>query len=156
MIAQEMSKGENRGRILWVLASSRPDLIEVDLKRPGRIDTKIPILPTSSREDSMGLLRILLKRNELQLSDEEEKELIPLAPPMLTPGSAEAISAKVFRDVHSGNLEVAPVLRKFLENYHPPIPMHLIEQQIRLAVNEATDMELIPEFYHKYKENEKA
>ena len=35
----------NRGKIVWILASSRPDLIEVDLKRPGRIDVKIPILP---------------------------------------------------------------------------------------------------------------
>ena len=35
MIAQEMSDSGNRGRVLWLLASSRPDLIEVDLKRPG-------------------------------------------------------------------------------------------------------------------------
>ena len=48
MIAQEMSDSGNRGRVLWLLASSRPDLIEVDLKRPGRIDVKVPLLPTST------------------------------------------------------------------------------------------------------------
>ena len=42
MIAQEMSYTANRGKVIWVLASSRPDLIEVDLKRPGRIDLKVP------------------------------------------------------------------------------------------------------------------
>ena len=31
MLAQEMSNGANRGRVMWLLASSRPDLIEVDL-----------------------------------------------------------------------------------------------------------------------------
>ena len=30
------------GASLWILASSRPDLIEVDLKRPGRVDVKVP------------------------------------------------------------------------------------------------------------------
>jgi SpoVK/Ycf46/Vps4 family AAA+-type ATPase len=43
MLAEEMSDTSNRGHIVWVLASSRPDLIEVDLKRPGRIDVKIPL-----------------------------------------------------------------------------------------------------------------
>ena len=42
MFAEEMSNTRNRGKILWILASSRPDLIEVDLKRPGRVDVKIP------------------------------------------------------------------------------------------------------------------
>ena len=54
MIAKEMSDGGNRGKIIWVLASSRPDLIEIDLKRPGRVDVKIPIFPTSTRR--RGLL----------------------------------------------------------------------------------------------------
>jgi hypothetical protein len=49
MIAQEMADTANRGRVLWLLASSRPDLIEVDLKRPGRIDVKVPLLPTSTQ-----------------------------------------------------------------------------------------------------------
>ncbi|MEM9478940.1 MAG: AAA family ATPase, partial [Verrucomicrobiota bacterium] len=45
MMAKEMSDTRNRGRILWILASSRPDLIEIDLKRPGRIDVKFPLFP---------------------------------------------------------------------------------------------------------------
>ena len=151
MIAQEMSKGENRGRILWILASSRPDLIEVDLKRPGRIDTKIPILPTSTPEESLGLIRILLKRNGLELPRESNIQLATLAPKMLTPGSAEALAAKVYRDVHANGLTVAKTLQHYLENYHPPVPLETIEAQVKLAVNEATDMELVPDFYQKYK-----
>src|SRR5215469_10094870 len=47
MLAEEMGSSSNRGKLIWILASSRPDLIEVDLKRPGRIDVKIPLLPTT-------------------------------------------------------------------------------------------------------------
>ena len=33
----------------------------------------------------------------------------------------------------------------------PPCPLETIEAQVKLAVNEATDMELVPNFYQKYK-----
>ncbi len=45
MLAEEIGGSTNRGRVIWVLASSRPDLIEVDLKRPGRVDVKISAVP---------------------------------------------------------------------------------------------------------------
>src|SRR5260221_6133663 len=69
MVASEMSRPENRGRVIWVLASSRPDLIEVDLKRPGRVDLKVPIFPTSSPEEGYQLLRSLAKRSEEHTSE---------------------------------------------------------------------------------------
>ena len=68
MIAQEMSDTSNRGKVVWVLASSRPDLIEVDLKRPGRIDLKVPILPTTTRPESGGLISALARRYDLAVS----------------------------------------------------------------------------------------
>ena len=68
---------------------------------------------------------------------------------MLTPGSAEALAAKVYRDVHANGLTVAKTLQHYLENYHPPVPLETIEAQVKLAVNEATDMELVPDFLSK-------
>ena len=44
-----------------MLASSRPDLIEVDLKRPGRVDVKIPIFPTATPNEDFNLIRALYK-----------------------------------------------------------------------------------------------
>ena len=45
MLAKEMSDTRNRGKIIWVFATSRPDLLEVDLKRQGRLDVHIPLFP---------------------------------------------------------------------------------------------------------------
>ena len=70
MMAKEMSNTRNRGKVLWVLASSRPDLIEVDLKRPGRIDVKIPLFPCLTDEQSFALIRALAKRREINLPQE--------------------------------------------------------------------------------------
>ena len=60
MIAQEMSDSGNRGRLMWMLASSRPDLIEVDLgpRAGGRRCRCCP----ASAEESAALLGVLLKR----------------------------------------------------------------------------------------------
>ncbi|MCB1035870.1 MAG: ATP-binding protein, partial [Acidobacteria bacterium] len=45
MLAKEMSDTDNRGKIVWIFATSRPDLLEVDLKRQGRLDVHIPLFP---------------------------------------------------------------------------------------------------------------
>src|SRR5687768_9143177 len=71
MIAQEMADSGNRGRVMWILASSRPDLIEVDLKRPGRVDVKVPLLPTTTLQESGALIAALGRRYDLQLTSED-------------------------------------------------------------------------------------
>src|SRR6266404_628591 len=67
MMAAEMSRPENRGRVIWVLASSRPDLIEVDLKRPGRVDVKIPLSPTTTPREGFDLIRMLCGKRGLAI-----------------------------------------------------------------------------------------
>lgn len=40
-----MAQPQHRGKIVFVAATNRPDLIDPALKRPGRFDRKIPMLP---------------------------------------------------------------------------------------------------------------
>ena len=54
MLAKEMSDTRNRGRIIWVFATSRPDLLEVDLKRQGRLDVHIPLFPPETAARARG------------------------------------------------------------------------------------------------------
>jgi len=61
MMAAEMSRPENRGRVIGVLASSRPDLIEVDVKRPGRVDLKVPIFPDQFTGRRLSIAALLGK-----------------------------------------------------------------------------------------------
>ncbi len=147
MVAQEMSDAGNRGRVMWVLASSRPDLIEVDLKRPGRVDVKVPILPTATAEESAALLSALLARLDLAVAP---AELVPLSPPLLlTPGAAEALSVKAYRLVRTANLTPLEAVRRCLDGYQGPVPPDVMEFQMRLAVREATDLAFVaPAFRH--------
>src|SRR5207302_1574911 len=59
--AQEMADPETQGKILWVLATSRPDLVTIDLKRPGRMDVKFALMPTASPEETAKLILALMK-----------------------------------------------------------------------------------------------
>lgn len=143
MIAQEMGSADNRGKVIWILASSRPDLIEVDLKRPGRVDVKIPLLPTTSVAESAALLRALLKRFDLPLEQAQlEQQALPL---LLTPGAAEALAVKVYRQVRTAQLAPLAALQQCLQGYQPPVPEQVLRQQMILAIREATDMAFVPE-----------
>jgi len=145
MIAQEMSDTSNRGKVVWVLASSRPDLIEVDLKRPGRIDLKVPILPTTTRAESGGLIAALAQRYELPIAAEELRQIESLLPLMLTPGAAEALVVKAYRVARTENVSGGSALARCLQGYQNPVPEDVLEKQMRLAVREATDLSFVPE-----------
>lgn len=143
MIAQEMGSADNRGKVIWILASSRPDLIEVDLKRPGRVDVKIPLLPSTTVEESAALLKALLKRFDLKL---ELAELVKLdLPLLLTPGAAEALAVKVYRQVRTSKLSALAALKQCLQGYQPPVAEQVLRQQMILAIREATDVAFVPE-----------
>ena len=144
MIAEEMGSSANRGKIIWVLASSRPDLIEVDLKRPGRIDTKIPLFPTTTAQESLDLLRTLLARRQLNLGAETSQALEPCMPSLLTPGAAEALAVKIYRLVRTAGRSPADAVRESLRDYQNPVPLDVLETQIRLAAREASDLDFVP------------
>jgi hypothetical protein len=149
MFAQEMSNKANRGKIVWILASSRPDLIEVDLKRPGRVDLKIPLFPTASPEEGFHLLRALALQHGFELS----LDLLPLVysfiPDLLTAGEADALITDLKRETLSTGADPAAALSQRLWNYIRPIPIEAIQQQIRLAMQECSRAEFIPERFRK-------
>jgi hypothetical protein len=149
-LAAEMSDTRNRGKILWVLASSRPDLIEVDLKRPGRIDVKVPIFPTATAGEGMVLLGALCKRRGIPLDDAAKAALLPMVPPWLTPGAAEALAVKAYRLTKTGTPSAQDAVRACLQGYLPPVDPLIIKAQMRLAAEEATDAEFVPAEVRRY------
>lgn len=144
MLAEEMGSSTSRGKLIWILASSRPDLIEVDLKRPGRIDVKIPLFPTTTAEESFGLIRTLCQKRGINLQDSDFSSLQALMPLLLTPGAAEALAVKIYRLVRTSGCSPLDAIRGCLTDYQNPVPLETMEFQIRLAVNETSDLEFVP------------
>lgn len=144
MMAKEMSNSANRGRIVWILASSRPDLIEVDLKRPGRVDVKIPIFPTRDAREGFGLLQALCARKKVPLPDSAFEPLRDRVPQWLTPGAAESLAIKIYRRVRTGGESVEDAAAHCLAEYQPAVDPAIMRYQIGLAVSEASDLSFVP------------
>jgi hypothetical protein len=137
-----MSNTRLRGRVMWVLATSRPDLGEVDLKRPGRVDVKIPLFPAATPEEGFALLQVLARRHGVNLEASHAKGVD--IPDLLTPGAAEALAVKIYRLVKTEGLRVQEALARGLEDYCPPVDPAILLAQIDLAEKEASDVEFVP------------
>lgn len=151
MMAEEMSNTRNRGKIVWILASSRPDLIEVDLKRPGRIDVKIPLFPTCTPEEGFALLRMLCRRRGTEIPESGFESVRELVPPLLTPGAAETLAVKIYRAVRVESRTPIDALRDCLTDYQPPVAPEIMTSQIQLAVREASDLDFVPSCFRERK-----
>jgi ATP-dependent 26S proteasome regulatory subunit len=70
MIASQMGNTRYRGQIIWMLLTSRPDLLPIDLKRQGRAEVHIPLFYPHNEADIQKMLRVMAKKNKLKLADD--------------------------------------------------------------------------------------
>lgn len=70
MIASQMGDTRYRGQIIWMLLTSRPDLLPIDLKRQGRAEVHIPLFYPHLAADIQQMLRVMAKKNRLKLADD--------------------------------------------------------------------------------------
>lgn len=71
-----MSEPENRGRVLFILMTNRPDKLDIDIKRPGRLDVKLPFFYAQSAKERADIFRALFGRHGLQWGGTEDQHLL--------------------------------------------------------------------------------
>jgi hypothetical protein len=147
MLAKEMSETRNRGRIIWVFATSRPDLLEVDLKRQGRLDVHIPLFPPESKAEVDSLFLSIARKLKVELAEPD----IPEIPPGLELGGNE-IEGILVRALRVKALAPAPkalraILVDVLAEIRPSAHKLKLEYMDLVAVKECTDARFLPERY---------
>src|SRR5207237_10088301 len=65
-IKEVMIDTQNRGRVLFVVMTNRPDKLDVDLKRAGRLDRKIPFLYPQTVDEIVGILQAQFKKQKVK------------------------------------------------------------------------------------------
>jgi len=70
MIASQMGDTQYRGKIVWMLLTSRPDLLPVDLKRQGRAEVHIPLFYPQDEAEIRLMLQVMAKKNKVPLKDD--------------------------------------------------------------------------------------
>ncbi|HEU4926930.1 MAG TPA: AAA family ATPase [Vicinamibacterales bacterium] len=148
MLAKEMSDTGNRGRILWVFATSRPDLVEVDLKRQGRLDVHIPLFPPETAAEREALLLAIAKKLKLPLTAED---LPPFTDDVTLGGNElEGVLVRALR-VHELSPEprkpLREVLAEVIKEVRPNPHTRKLEYMDLVAVKECTDVRFLPPKY---------
>jgi ATP-dependent 26S proteasome regulatory subunit len=62
-----MSDTSHRGRVVILMMTNRPDKLDVDLKRPGRFDMKIPFFFPEAPSERKLIMEALMRKNNLKL-----------------------------------------------------------------------------------------
>jgi hypothetical protein len=148
MMAKEMSDTQNRGKIIWIFATSRPDLLEVDLKRQGRLDVHIPLFPPGTPAARQALFAAMARKLKLPI----DPGALPALPDndQLGGNEMEGILVRALRvfatqpDGTAGR-SLADVIAEVARDMRPSAHTERLELMDLLAVKECTDAHFLPE-----------
>jgi len=145
MLAKEMSDTRNRGRIIWVFATSRPDLLEVDLKRQGRLDVHIPLFPPETPDEVRALFLAVARKVKVPLTEAD----VPAIPEGIALGGneIEGILVRALRIAELANDPKPPlhdILIEVMKEVRPSAHTRKLEYMDLVAVKECTDARFLP------------
>ncbi len=146
-LAEFMGDTSRRGRVLWFLMTSRPDLVPVDLKRQGRAEEHIALFPPATPAERATVFRSLRARLKVPIAADADPEALftEVAHPM-SAADIEAILVRAGRRIATtGVPEVsAALLAELIRDFQPPSYPLEIEYQRLLAAAECTSRALLP------------
>jgi transitional endoplasmic reticulum ATPase len=152
-IKEFMSDTSNRGRILFLVMTNRPDKLDVDLKRAGRLDRKIPFLYAQTPEEVEQIARALLRKNKIKTEVEPADIRDGFSTRLVGYSNAdiEAVILMANDDAaREGGTSAAVTAEHFLRaaaDYFPSRDAELLEYMELLAVFEASSRRLLPAKY---------
>ncbi len=152
-IKEFMSDTSNRGRILFLVMTNRPDKLDVDLKRAGRLDRKIPFLYAQTPEEVELVAIALVRKNKIKtdvdlptIRDGFSRKLVGYSN-----ADIEAVLLLANDEAARSAGADAPVLcDHFLGaaiDYFPSRDAELLEYMELLAVFETSSRRLLPAKY---------
>jgi transitional endoplasmic reticulum ATPase len=163
-LLEEMADGTQRGRVLWLAATNRPDLLDAALLRPGRFDQKIPVVAPDA-EERAAILDVLTKQaftgdritgtqagTPLELPGLESYRQIAELTENYTGAELELLVGKAVQlytiarlRPDNGRLMVAEALEQALERIIPTTQD--VERQTQLALAHCSDLDWVPRRY---------
>ena len=150
MLAKEMSDTRNRGRIIWVFATSRPDLLEVDLKRQGRLDVHIPLFPPETPGEREALLLAIARKLKFPLAAGDLPPFTDSQP--LGGNELEGVlvrALRIYELSEEPRRSITEVLADVLKEVRPNPHTRKLEYMDLVAVKECTDVRFLPERFRE-------
>ena len=150
MIASQMGDTRYRGKIVWMLLTSRPDRLPVDLKRQGRAEVHIPLFYPAEEDEFQEMFRVMARKNKVPLVDGAAAHLEP-GTQRLSGSDIESVVLTANRlalmdgreDVTADDLDAA------LLDFMPSVQGLEREAQELAGVLECTQRTFLPEKWRK-------
>ncbi|TYQ14814.1 UNVERIFIED_CONTAM: SpoVK/Ycf46/Vps4 family AAA+-type ATPase [Acetivibrio alkalicellulosi] len=150
---QFTSNTNNRGKVIFIAATNRPDLLDAALKRAGRFDKKIPILLPETNERA-EILKIIIKKYGFET---DIQDFTPFAQQAenYTGAEIETVVRKAYEISNEQNIDntvlTEEVLNEALIRCRPSTQE--VEFMTLLAIKECDDKDLLPDKYKEILEN---
>lgn len=151
MLLEFMSQTTHRGRVVFLAATNRPDLMDAALRRPGRFDKKLPFLIPNASERT-AIFQVMARKYGVA------SETIPAAALAATDGwtgaEIEAAVLKAYELIEDEALPAADALTEATRRLSPSTAD--IEFMTNLALQECNDLDLLPPGYRAAAQNKTA
>ncbi len=149
---QFTSNTNNRGKVVFIAATNRPDLLDSSLKRAGRFDKKIPILLPEVCERA-EIFKVIMNKYKF-LTDIEDFSIHASCTENYTGAEIELIIRKAYEianELSSNNVHnikiTSDILKEAIAKCRPSTKE--IEYMTELAIKEIDDTDLLPEKYFR-------
>ncbi|HNJ51061.1 MAG TPA: AAA family ATPase, partial [Accumulibacter sp.] len=142
-----MSDPENRGRVVFILMTNRPDKLDSDIKRPGRLDRKIPFFYAETAAERAAVIAAIFRRYAIPctLSAEAiEEACAALEGYSNADLEAVALLAAEFAERAGVPLD-AERLGQAIGDFMPPQETAMLRYMEMLAVSETSRRSLLPQ-----------
>jgi transitional endoplasmic reticulum ATPase len=152
-----MSDPENRGQVVFMLMTNRPDKLDVDLKRAGRLDRKIPFFYPSTPEEVESVLAAQLRRHKVTHAIDWTKAREQTCALLCGYSNADLEAVALLANDLSHEART-PVTNELLErarvDYLPTRDEAMLRYMELLAVFEASNRRMLPPRYRDLNNHE--
>ncbi len=154
-----MADTANRGKVVWLAATNRPDLLDAAMLRSGRFDAIVAVLPPDDVNDRLVMFQAMAKKNGLTFADD-------LSPAPLWQ-CADQVEGYTGADIERVLLKAGAVARKAghaaitradLDHAIRAVRINSKDRdtQIRTALAVVNDLDLLPPTYRALAEQQAA
>jgi SpoVK/Ycf46/Vps4 family AAA+-type ATPase len=145
LLAAQMGDTKYRGKIIWMLLTSRPDQLPIDLKRQGRAEVHIPLFYPTDDAELRTMMMTLAKKAGTQIAEADLPDEIHHKG-NLSGADIEGIVGRAFRSslLAGSRVITKDALAAALAGFMPSTQTLEREAQELAALIECTDVEFLP------------
>jgi hypothetical protein len=143
-----MSDTSNRGRVLFLIMTNRPDKLDIDIKRAGRLDRKIPFLYPQEPHEVQAVLEAQMRKHHVVTSVELPRDNAILSAKLVGYSNADIEAVVLLANDYAKDATVSLLhFTEAIRDYLPSRDSEMLEYMELVAVFEASNRRMLPRKY---------